>query len=101
MEKLIDDCLKLGFGLMRLPRKSDGKTIDTDATAAMVDEFMAAGGRYFDTAFVYEGSEEAAKKALCDRKERSSYYLASKLNASDFACKSKEEARNEISISLK
>ena len=30
----------------------------------MVDRFLEAGGTYFDTAHVYIGSEEAAKKAL-------------------------------------
>ena len=66
----------------------------------MVDAFIAAGGKYFDTAYIYEGSEEATKAALCDRYPRESYYLADKLNASDFAAKSKEEAKNEIRVSL-
>ena len=66
----------------------------------MVDAFIAAGGKYFDTAYIYEGSEEATKAALCDRYPRESYYLADKLNGSDFAAKSKEEAKNEIRVSL-
>ena len=66
----------------------------------MVDAFIEAGGKYFDTAYVYEGSEAATKVALCDRYPRESYYLADKLNASDFACKSEEEAKNEIFVSL-
>ncbi|MDO5120632.1 MAG: aldo/keto reductase, partial [Erysipelotrichaceae bacterium] len=70
--------LKLGFGLMRLPRNTDG-TIDVEQTAEMVDLFMDAGGTYFDTAFVYPGSEEAIRKALVDRYPRDSYTLASKL----------------------
>ena len=52
---------KLGFGLMRLPKK-DGE-IDVEQMKEMVDLFMAAGFTYFDTAFVYSGSEEAMKKA--------------------------------------
>ena len=71
---------KLGFGLMRLPRKGLG--IDIEQVKTMVDMFMEAGFTYFDTAFVYTGSEAAIKKALVDRYPRESYTLATKLNAS-------------------
>lgn len=98
MEHLVKDGLKLGFGMMRLPR--EGKEIDIEKTKEMVDAFIAAGGKYFDTAYVYEGSEEAVGKALCARYPRDSYYLATKLNAGDFCCKSEEEAKKEIEISL-
>ncbi len=98
MEHLVKDGLKLGFGMMRLPR--EGKEIDIEKTKEMVDAFMAAGGKYFDTAYVYEGSEEAVGKALCSRYPRDSYYLATKLNAGDFCCKSEEEAKKEIEVSL-
>jgi predicted aldo/keto reductase-like oxidoreductase len=47
--------------------------------------------KYFDIAYIYEGSEEATKAALCDRYPRESYYLADKLNGSDFAAKSEED----------
>ena len=98
--KLIDNCMKLGFGMMRLPRVEGTNDIDVEHTKRMVDAFMEAGGKYFDTAYVYEGSEAATKAALCDRYPRESYYLADKLNASEFACKSEEEAKNEIKVSL-
>ena len=98
--KLIDDCMSLGFGMMRLPRIEGSDVIDVEQTKQMVDAFIEAGGRYFDTAYVYVGSEAATKAALCDRYPREQYYLANKLNASDFACKSEEEAKNEISVSL-
>ncbi|HUM84276.1 MAG TPA: aldo/keto reductase [Lachnospiraceae bacterium] len=100
---LVKDCLKLGFGMMRLPRQGKGSMydpIDVEQTKKMADAFLNAGGRYFDTAFVYEGSEEAVKQALCDRYPRDAYYLASKLNASAFACSNKEEARAEFKTSL-
>ena len=42
--------LKLGFGLMRLPRLAD-ESIDIPQVSAMVDRFIEAGGTYFDTAF--------------------------------------------------
>lgn len=68
---------RLGFGLMRLPKKD--KEIDIEQTSAMVDTFLEAGFNYFDTAYVYEGSEEAARKALTSRHPRESYFIASKL----------------------
>ncbi|MBR4203640.1 MAG: aldo/keto reductase [Candidatus Methanomethylophilaceae archaeon] len=71
---------KLGFGLMRLPRKITATT-DIEQTKKMVDMFMDAGFNYFDTAFIYPGSESATKKALVDRYPRESYILATKLNA--------------------
>lgn len=99
MEQVIKSGLKLGFGLMRLPRQASGE-IDVELTKKMVDMFMEAGGTYFDTAFVYPGSEEATKQALCERYPRDSYTLATKLNAGDFCCKTEEQAREEIRISL-
>lgn len=70
---------KLGFGLMRLPKKGLGT--DIEQTKKMVDLFMDAGFTYFDTAYVYLGSEEAARKALVERYPRESFTLATKLNA--------------------
>ncbi|MCR4602898.1 MAG: aldo/keto reductase [Prevotella sp.] len=98
--RLVDNCMKLGFGMMRLPRIAGTQDIDLEHTKQMVDAFLQAGGKYFDTAYVYEGSEAATKAVLCDRYPRESYYLADKLNASDFACKSEQEAKNEIKVSL-
>ncbi|MBR1561551.1 MAG: aldo/keto reductase, partial [Clostridia bacterium] len=57
------DTFKLGFGLMRLPKNPDG-TIDIPQVCQMTDKFIAAGGTYFDTAYVYDdGASEAAFKA--------------------------------------
>ena len=47
---------KLGFGLMRLPKTED-KRIILEQTCEMVDVYLAAGFTYFDTAYVYNGSE--------------------------------------------
>lgn len=62
---MIDDCMKLGFGMMRLPRMEGTNGIDLEHTKRMVDAFIEAGGKYFDTAYIYEGSEAATKAALC------------------------------------
>ena len=67
------DVPKLGFGLMRLPRK--GPFTDVEQVKKMVDLFLAAGFTYFDTAFIYPGSEAAIKKALVDRYPRERYTL--------------------------
>ncbi|MBR2742152.1 MAG: aldo/keto reductase [Clostridia bacterium] len=90
--------LKLGFGLMRLPKLEDG-SIDVPQTAEMTDMFIAAGGTYFDTAYLYPGSEEATKKALVKRYPRDSYTLASKMIINP-SIKDAEGAKKEFSISL-
>ena len=89
--------MKLGFGLMRLPRLDNG-AIDIEQVKTMVDLFIAAGGTYFDTAFVYEGSEEATREALVKRYPREKYTLATKLNAR--VAKSSEDARAQLLTSL-
>ncbi len=88
---------KLGFGLMRLPKKGLG--IDIKKTSEMVDMFLDRGYTYFDTAFVYPGSEAAAKKALVDRHPRESYTLATKLMAG--ASLNEKSAKEEFFTSLK
>lgn len=90
---------KLGFGLMRLPRK-DGK-IDHEHTNKMVDAFMKNGFTYFDTAYVYENgkSEEAARECLVNRYPRESFQLATKLPLWDRDC-SVEEVKQKFYTSL-
>ena len=91
------DVPKLGFGLMRLPRK--GLFTDIEHVKRMVDLFMEAGFTYFDTAFVYPGSEEATRKALVERHPRESYTLATKLNAFLLA-PSEKAAKKQFTTSL-
>lgn len=91
------DIKKLGFGLMRLPRI--GEEIDVEQVKEMVDLFMEAGFTYFDTAFVYKGSEEACRKALVERYPRESFQLATK-NAAWAGCRSREEAIAQFETSL-
>ena len=87
----------LGFGLMRLPRV-DGK-IDIALTSEMVDRFLAAGCNYFDTARVYDGSEEAVREAIVRRHPRSSFLLATKM-APWAGCESREQAVAQFETSL-
>ena len=88
---------KLGFGMMRLPRK--GIMTDIEQTKKMVDLFMESGCTYFDTAFVYPGSEEATRKALVDRYPRESFTLATKLYAA--MAPTEKAAKAEFQTSLK
>lgn len=92
--------LKLGFGLMRLPKLPSGK-IDAEQVAQMTDLFMAAGGTYFDTAYVYDNgeSEEVTRKALVERYPRESYTLATKVNAW-LGSPTEEEAKKQLYTSL-
>ena len=91
--------LKLGFGLMRLPKLADG-SIDVPQVSEMVDLFLEAGGTYFDTAYVYDngGSEAAIRKALVDRYPRDRYTLATKLNAG--MAKNEADAKAQFATSL-
>ncbi|MDR2420477.1 MAG: aldo/keto reductase [Oscillospiraceae bacterium] len=81
---------KLGFGFMRLPRLDGGgggfgdfgatPQFDLPQIEKMVDYFLDHGFTYFDTAFVYAGSEEAMRKTLVERHPRDKFTIASKLN---------------------
>ena len=92
------DVPKLGFGLMRLPKK--GVVTDIEQTKKMVDLFLEAGFTYFDTAFVYPGSETAIRKALVERYPRESYTLCTKINACMLA-PTEKAAKNQFYTSLK
>ena len=89
---------KLGFGLMRLPKV--GENIDIEQTKKMVDMFMEAGFKYFDTAWAYAGSEDAIRQALVERYPRESFTLATK-NAAWINCKTREDAIAQFETSLK
>lgn len=88
---------KLGFGFMRLPRK--GNDFDYTQINKMVDAFLEQGFTYFDTAFVYQGSEEAMRKTLVERHPRDKYTIASKL--SFMVANTPEDMQMEIDTSLK
>jgi hypothetical protein len=77
----------LGFGAMRLPViEGDDSNIDREQTFQMVDEAMAAGINYYDTAWGYHGgnSEIVMGEAL-SKYPRDSYYLADKFPGYDLS----------------
>lgn len=80
-EKYLGESIpKLGFGFMRLPQSADKSGFDLPQICKMVDTFLENGYTYFDTAFVYQGSEEALRDSLIKRHPRENYQIASKLN---------------------
>ena len=107
----------LGLGLMRLPKievKDESKSgdsgigklieggqqvIDIEQFKLMVDEFLAAGFTYFDTAWAYQGSEDAIRQALVERYPREKFQLATK-NAAWINCKTREDAIAQFNTSL-
>ena len=91
---------RLGFGLMRLPKNPDG-TIDIPQVCEMADHFLAAGGTYFDTAYVYDDgrSEAAFKAAVADRHPRDAYTICTKLNAW-LQCHDEASAKQQFRTSL-
>ncbi len=76
-ELLGKEVRKLGFGLMRLPK--EGNVFDLEQIKKMVDRFLEEGFTYFDTAWVYSGSEDTIRQALVERYPRESFQLATKL----------------------
>ncbi len=71
---------KLGFGMMRLPLTEE-EQVDLPQVCRMVDEFLAGGFTYFDTAYMYHDgkSEEILRQALVCRHPRDSFTVADKM----------------------
>ena len=91
MEQMEKVKKNFGFGCMRLPMQ--GEEVDIAETTRMVDEFLAQGFNYFDTAHGYIGgkSELALKTCLTSRYPRDRYVLTDKLTDAYF--KSEAEIR--------
>jgi predicted aldo/keto reductase-like oxidoreductase len=91
------DIPKLGFGAMRLPRTRTGE-IDIEQVKEMVDIFLDSGFTYFDTAYVYAGSEDALREALVKRHPRDAFTVATKMPL--WAVKSSEDYEARFKESL-
>ena len=83
---------------MRFIGREDN-TIDIDYTCEMIDRYLAAGGNYFDTSWVYPNSEATLKKALVDRHPRESFFIATKCIAWAH-CNGPEDLRKQLKESL-
>lgn len=77
----------LGMGAMRLPVvNGDDASIDEAAAFAMVDEAMAKGVNYYDTAWGYHnGNSELVMGRALARYPREKFYLATKFPGYDLS----------------
>ena len=71
-----DQLSQLGFGCMRLPRK--GTSIDIPRSTEMIHSAIEKGVNYFDTAYIYPGSEVALGQILSGE-WRKKVFIATKL----------------------
>jgi predicted aldo/keto reductase-like oxidoreductase len=94
VESLKAEVSLLGFGLMRLPVVGGDKSkIDYPQAEKMLDMAFRGGINYFDTAYPYhEGKSEVFVGDALSRRDRSTYYLASKMPTWDLA-KSEDEVK--------
>ena len=76
-DKYGNDISMLGFGCMRFPRKN--KLIDMEETEREILHAIDRGINYFDTAYIYPGSEAALGEILEKNNIRDKIYIATKL----------------------
>jgi predicted aldo/keto reductase-like oxidoreductase len=78
-DKKSGNCLSiLGFGCMRLPRENITQ-IDIDKSEQLIIKAVQNGVNYFDTAYIYGGSEEVLGKIVQKNNLRNKIFLATKL----------------------
>ena len=77
----------LGFGCMRLPSRLG--VIDIDKSETVIMEAIKQGVNFFDTAYIYPGSEVALGRILDRNKVRDKVYIGTKLPLS--RCNSYED----------
>ena len=68
---------QLGYGCMRFSKK--GNSIDYEKAEKEVLLAIEKGVNYFDTAYIYPGSEECLGRILYENKCRDKVYIATKL----------------------
>ena len=68
---------QLGYGCMRFSKK--GASIDYEKAEKEVLLAIESGVNYFDTAYIYPGSEECLGRILAENKCRDKVYIATKL----------------------
>ena len=81
-ERTGDKVSILGYGMMRLPSKTENKDdFDQDMINKQVDYAIEHGVNYFDTSPVYcQGKSEACTGIALSRHKRSEYFVATKLS---------------------
>ncbi|MBQ5607529.1 MAG: aldo/keto reductase [Oscillospiraceae bacterium] len=96
-DKYGNDISVLGFGCMRFPRSGGG--IDMAETERELLAAIDAGVNYFDTAYIYPGSEAALGEILAKNQLREKIYIATKLP--HYLIKSREGMERLFSEHLK
>jgi len=92
-----DSISQLGLGCMRLPRM--GALIDQKKTNELIAEAIESGVNFFDTAYIYPGSEDALGKALQAAGCREQVYIGTKLP--HYMCKKHENFDRIFNTQLK
>ena len=87
----------LGFGCMRFPRKH--ATIDSKETEREIMTAYENGVNYFDTAYIYPGSEATLGEILEKNAIRENVYIATKLP--HYLIKTREELDKRFNEQLK
>ena len=87
-QKSGNELSRLGFGCMRFPR-------DKAKTKQLIEKAINAGINYFDTAYVYPGSEATLGEILHSLDRREQIYLATKLP--HLKCRKTEDFDNYFS----
>lgn len=77
LDKYGNKVSELGFGCMRFPKK--GVSIDFNETEREILKAIEDGINYFDTAYLYPGSEDTLGRILEKNKCREKIYIATKL----------------------
>ena len=82
-----NDISQLGYGCMRFTKK--GTAVDYEKTKSEIIHAIEAGVNYFDTAYIYPGSEEALGRILEESGQRKNVNIATKLP--QYLMRSKEQ----------
>ncbi len=96
-DKYGNDLSVLGFGCMRFKRK--GAKIDFEEAQKQILTAIEGGVNYFDTAYIYPGSETLLGKVLSENNVRDKVNIATKLP--HYLIKSSEGAEKMFSEELK
>lgn len=92
-----DNLSTIGFGCMRFPKKGNG--FDVEEIARELNYAVEQGVNYFDTAYLYPGSEEVLGRVLEENKLRDKINIATKMP--HYLLKNVEEAENKFNEQLK
>ena len=91
-----DNLSVLGFGCMRFPKKGNG--FDLEEIKRELTYAVENGVNYFDTAYIYPGSEGILGKALSETGLRDKIYIASKMP--HYMMKNVDEAERRLKEQL-